>query len=50
MQKTKRNPQDATLRNIRAVKKRILQLETRVDTIENAVKTLARRLTKGGPA
>ncbi len=33
MKKKKRNPQDATLRNIRALKARVKELEMRVDLI-----------------
>ncbi len=32
----KRNPQDATLRNIRALKKRVTALERRVTKLEKA--------------
>lgn len=38
--KTKPNPQDATLRNIRALKKRVAELETTVDQINERIEKL----------
>lgn len=37
MAKTTRNPQDATVRNIRALKKRVARCEARLDMLESAI-------------
>lgn len=37
-QKTKKNPQDATLRNIRALKKKVVELAKRVKKLEEVCK------------
>lgn len=36
--KTKRNPQDATLRNIRALKKQVAELKRRLVALEKKVR------------
>jgi hypothetical protein len=41
MKPTKRNPQDATLRNIRALKRRVADLTQRVEMLEHAMRALA---------
>jgi len=43
----KRNPQDATLRNIRALKKRVAKLEEDVERLTAAVHRHEERLNRG---
>lgn len=54
MKKKKKNPQDATLRNIRALKKRVSDLKGKVDRLEfiliyhqNLIRKLQLLISKG---
>ena len=42
----KRNPQDATLRNVRALNKRVLHLETMESIHDKIISALVSRVTK----
>jgi len=46
MAKAKRNPQDATLRNIRALKTRMTVVEHTIDELLKIIAVLAKRVAK----